>query len=178
VNIRHNYVLHRFEAEFTPDFAGDLAAVKAAGFKTDGPPAWIWHTSKISVLNKLRENKPASGLTITPDGLEIYQRLAEQEQKNAEVKKQWAEAKKKAKKEQKSMEQEVTSELLFPPGKDYIIAEDLPFKSPFISEMPPIPRHKGPWCHICGQPVYPQYEKISPPTCLYCEKMLDKVPVV
>ena len=98
MNIRYNQILRRFEAEFSADFGGDLAAVKVAGFHTDGPPAWAWWTDKIKVLNSLREHKPESGLTINQDAWEVYESLTKMDTKNTEVKQQFAEAKKKAKK--------------------------------------------------------------------------------
>jgi hypothetical protein len=175
--ISYNEVLRRFEAQFTTDFNGDLAAVKAAGFKTDGPASgWIWHTAKIPVLNKLREHRPASGLEIMNDALAVYKVLAERESKNAEAKEKFKEIEKKAKKERKEKEQEEQTTTLFavPEGKIWLGPEDLPPKPPFVSEMAPIPEHKGPWCHICGQPVY-FYEIQDPPTCLWCETHPAKI---
>ncbi len=176
MNIRYNAAFRRYEAEFTSDFNGDLSAVKNAGFKTDGPPAWVWYTAKIPVLNKLREHKPVSGLTITPDALEVYKVQAEQEARKAELKKQFSVLEKKAKKERKDKEQEAATSTLFniPEGQIWIGPEDLPPKPPFVSELPvPVP-HKGPWCHVCGQPVY-LYELQEPPTCLWCELHPSKI---
>ena len=169
--ISYNETLRRFEAQFTTDFNGDLAAVKAAGFKTDGPTSgWVWHTAKIPVLNKLRENRPASGLEITNEALAVYKVLSERERVNSEAKAKFKEIEKEAKKKRKEQEQEEQTTTLFavPEGKIWIGPEDLPPKPPFVSEIAPIPRHTGPWCHVCGQPVY-MYELQSPPTCLWCE---------
>ena len=95
MNIRWNTTNKRFEAEFSADFQGDLDAVKAAGFKTDGPPAWIWHTNKVAVLNSLRtSSRPASGLTIDNDALAVYVPLNIIAQKNAEIKQQLKEERK------------------------------------------------------------------------------------
>lgn len=170
MNIRYNTFERRFEAEFSQDFNGDLAAIKAAGFRTDGPPAWIWHTQKIAVLNKLRENKPASGLTITPEALEVYKPLALQEEQNQAVKKQLAEVKKKVKKERKKQDAASDSPLTgLTDEKWWIDAEDLPPSSTtYISSfvVPPPPDLS---CSLCQQPVYP-YEYPEIPMCLWCAK--------
>lgn len=174
MNIRHNS--GSFEAEFTTDFHGDLAAVKAAGFRTTGPPSWTWWTTKLTVLNKLRENKPASGLTIAEDAYQAYLRLSEIEAKNAEVRKQFAPIKAEQDKVKKERKKKEIHDLIYIevkiPSKlgsdfDYIGAEDLPPTAPFEFKNP-IPAHLGPWCHVCVAPVY-FYELQNPPTCLFCE---------
>lgn len=183
MNIRYNAALRRYEAEFTSDFEGDYSSVKAAGFKTDGPPGWIWHTAKIPILNKLRENKPTSGLTITPEALEVYKVEAARYEQKAELKKKFSVLEKQAKKERKQKEQEAATTSLFeiPEGRFWIGPEDLPPKPPFVSEIAPRVPHAGPHCVVCGQPVY-FYELQDPPTCLWCEmhpkKVLDKEPVI
>lgn len=173
MNIRWNADERRFEAEFSSDFNGDLSALKTVGFGTDGPPTWVWHTHKIAVLNKLRENRPASGLTITPEALEIYKPLALQEEKNSAVRKELAKAKKEAKKERKQNEQEAVGQVTFAgltEEKWWLDASDLsplpPFKPTYT--IPPAPA--GPLCVVCNQIVY-FYEKQDPPTCLWCEKI-------
>ena len=171
MNIRYNEAMRRFEAEFTSDFAGDLATVKGAGFKTDGPPVWIWWTAKIPVLDKLRANKPVSGLTITDAAFEVYKVLAEREQKNAEAKAAFQKVDKEAKKERKKKEQEEATTKLFniPEGQIWIGPEDLPPKPPFVSELSTPKPPGGPWCYLCGAPVY-FYETQEPlPVCLWCE---------
>jgi len=173
MNIRHNS--GSFEAEFSTDFHGDLAAVKAAGFRYDGG-ARIWHTEKLASLNKLRENKPASGLTIAEDAYKAYLRLSEIEAKNAEVRKQFAPIKEKQEKLKKERKKKEIHDLIYhavtvPPklGQDfdYVGAEDLPPMPPFEFKNPILP-HLGPWCYVCAAPVY-FYEKQIPPTCLFCE---------
>ena len=169
MNIRYNQILRRFEAEFSADFGGDLAAVKVAGFHTDGPPAWAWWTDKIKVLNSLREHKPESGLTINQDAWEVYESLTKMDTKNTEVKQQFAEAKKKAKKEQAVEEQEkIADPFIIPEGKIWLGPEDFPPKLPYISVLPSPPPHPFLRCSNCGEPVY-FYEKQNPPTCLLCE---------
>src|SRR5271165_5837314 len=104
MNLR--YANSRFEAEFSQDFQGDLAAVKSAGFKYDSSTGYpVWHTIKMPVLLKLRENRPASGITINPDALEIFKLWKEAHEKNevikAEVRKLDKERKKAAKEKEK-----------------------------------------------------------------------------
>lgn len=175
MNIRFNTVLRRYEAEFTTDFHGDLAAVKAAGFKTDGPPAWIWYTAKLKALNALRANKPASGLSITEEAYQTYTRQSEMETKNAAAKAQFAEHDKKAKKERKQQAQEeaTTSLLNIPEGSIWVGPENLPPKPPFVSILEPPKPLEGPSCVVCGQPVC-FYEQQEPPMCLWCEKSFEK----
>jgi hypothetical protein len=178
-----NTALNRFEALLSMDFQGDLAAVKTAGFKTDGPPTWSWWCVKVAALNKLRENRPNSGLEITNEAYDHYTRLMEMERQNAEARKLFApiaEEQKKAKKQRRreqQKEQNYTT-LVIPekPGEDfdYIGKEDLPPQSLVVRDAYKRPTHPGPWCSYCGSPVYP-YEKTDPiPTCLWCEKGLTR----
>lgn len=163
MNLVWNKSIRRFEAQFT-DFAGDLAAVKAAGFKTDGPPSWVWWTHKVAVLNKLRKNKPSSGLLITDEALSEYTPLAEMEAKNEETKKLLKKAKGEAVK--------LRAPSWIPAGKDSLGPEDLPpydsSRSSFVRPIPPPTR-----CLLCGDPTYPIYEQEN--LCLWCEKQDDKV---
>lgn len=73
MNIRYSAMLGRFEAEFSADFEGDKAAVKAAGWKFSNG----WYTESIACINRLRTNKPASGLAIYPEAKAEYIRLTE-----------------------------------------------------------------------------------------------------
>lgn len=173
MNLRYNRSLGRFEAEFQ-DFQGDLAAVKAAGFKPDtSSGAWVWHAAKIPVIEKLRANKPPSGLTITPEGLLVYNELKENFDRNALIKAEAAKiekARKKAAKEKQK--EEVASETFnFPEGKIFIDKEDLPYKEPFVPNFvrpePPALR-----CITCQVPVYVEFELSDPPICIWCEKTL------
>lgn len=174
MNLRWNGTHRRFEAEFSSDFQGDLEAVKAAGFKTTGAPEWIWFSQKAAPLTKLRENRPASGLTITAEAREQYTPLAALEAKNAEIKAQLAASNKALKKKLKEEKQEESTTKPLPMKmceKGYVCFSrgDLPpvilvdYESP--KSKTPIPDLK---CFICGQPVY-FYEKQDPPTCLWCE---------
>ncbi len=185
MNIRYNPHLG-FVAEFTTDFNGDLAAVKAAGFRTTGPTDWIWYAAKLPVLDKLRANKPASGLTISEEAYVEYTRLTEMERVNAAARAQFApiaEKQKKEKKERKKKEiKEQNSSIIVIPPKpdscfDYIGAEDLPPMPPFEHKHAPQP-HAGPWCYVCAAPVY-FYEKQEPtPICLFCEIRVDNFEIL
>ncbi len=170
MNIAYNITAARFEAQFSTDFQGDLAAVKAAKFRCDGPPSWLWWTVKLDALNALRENKPASGLTIDNAAFPYYTRLVEMETANAAARAKFAPIKEKqvkAKKERKKREdKERTYTTVVIPEKGYIGVEDLspqpPSEKPYIPPAPPETR-----CFMCQQPTY-FYE--LPDLCLYCEK--------
>jgi hypothetical protein len=168
MNLRWNGTFRRFEAEFSQDFHGDLAAAKGAGFKTDGAPEWIWYTYKAGPLGKLRENRPASGLTISPEAREQFVSLWAVEQKNAETKALLAEHNKELKKKLKMQEQEGKATPI--PEKGYIDASDLPPLPPTATRYIPPPPPTT-LCCICRAPVY-FYEKQDPPTCLFCEKIV------
>lgn len=167
MNIRYDTTARVFVAEFSSDFAGDLEAIKVAGFKPLGvPPPWIWHAPAPGViaLNRLREKRPASGLTITEEALAVYKPLAETEAKNAEVRKQLADFKKKQKKQRKESEKTQT----VPEGKEWVGPEDLPSKPPYVSSIVIVPAPTtGEICQGCGDPLY-FYE--SPTLCLWCDK--------
>ena len=188
VNIRHDVNLG-FVAEFSTDFHGDLNAVKNAGFRTTGPPQWFWYTAKLPVLNKLRENKPASGLTIAESAYQAYLALTEIERVNEAARAQFAPIKEKQIKEKKErkkreLKDQVYTAFVVPPKPgeeyDYVGVQDLPPMPPFILKNPPQP-HSGPFCTYCRAPVY-FYEKQYPiPVCLFCEiseKSLDKQTVL
>ncbi len=160
--ISYNKTERRFEAQFS-DFQNDLQAVKNAGFKTTGAiGGWVWWTSKIPVLEKLRANKPPGGLQITPDAYDVYAPLALQEQQNAEVRKQLAQARRQANKAKNSSN-------WLPDGKEYLSQEDLP-------PIPPLERNYTPppppdvLCSCCGEPVYFYELQGVFPLCLFCEK--------
>lgn len=178
MNLRWNGAFRRFEAEFTADFQGDLTAVKAAGFKPDtSSGSWVWWTQKAKVLTKLRENKPASGLTITPEARAEYTPLAALEAKNAEIKAEVAKIDKERKKTQKLEKQEVMAATrpmkMCDLGFMCISREDLPAScTPAPTYTPPQPPNLK--CIICETPVY-FYEHQDPPACLWCELIvLDK----
>src|SRR5580692_4600744 len=75
-----------FELEFDKaNFHDDLDKAKSAGFKTTGPPHWIWYSNGIKALKILRENKPASGLTITDEARGEFDRLSLEWDKKEEL---------------------------------------------------------------------------------------------
>lgn len=166
MNIQWDNLAREFVAEFSSDFQGDLEAVKEAGFRTNGPPEWRWHAPApgIKALNRLRKNRPASGLIISPEAFEVYKPLAEMEAKNDEVRAKLAEIKK----QQKKVEKEAAkSQPQIPEGKMYIEAADLPPMPPYVSShtIPDVP-FTG-ICLSCGSRLY-FYE--SKDLCLWCEK--------
>lgn len=165
MNLRWNPGFRRFEAEFS-DFQSDLETVKAAGFKTDGPPEWIWYSYKAEPLTKL---KGRPGLTITPEAKAQYAPLAAVEANNAKVKAELALHKKELKKTLK--ENEGKTALVIPP-KGYISACDLPPMPPpdrpFARPAPPDTK-----CIICQQPVYEyEYAAGAPLICLWDQKIV------
>jgi hypothetical protein len=160
----------RFVAVFSSDFQGDLAAVKAAGFKTDGPSGgWIWYTYKAGPLTTLRENRPTSGLTISQEAREQYTSLWAVEQNNEKVKAELATHKKALKKKLKIEVEQITHAVHIP-EKGYIEASDLPPAQSVCKQFIP-PNKPTTLCIICGDPVY-FYEKQNPPTCLWDEKIV------
>jgi hypothetical protein len=179
MNLRWNPTFHRFEAEFSTDFQGDLTAVKTAGFRTDGPPGWVWYSLRAAPLNKLRENRPASGLTINADAKEQYVALWKVEEANAKIKAELATHQKTLKKKLKEDKQDEAvasgpQMKMCELGFMCISREDLPPMLPYEKEYkaPPPPDLK---CFICQAPIY-FYETQNPPTCLWCEKtVLDNV---
>lgn len=165
MNLTWNSGLSRFEAEFSTDFDGDYAAVKAAGFKTDGAPQWVWYTYKAGPLGKLRENRPPSGLTISPEAREQFTALGTLEEKNAKLKAELAAHNKALKKKLKIEEQQGNAIVI--PEKGYIDASDLP---PYESKYTPYarPPWDGPICSICDDPLL-SFELQNPRVCLWCE---------
>lgn len=168
MNIIWDNANKEFVAQFE-EFAGDLEAVKAAGFRTDGPPGWRWFAPApgVKALNRLRANKPASGLTISVDALEIYKPLAEIEEKNQAVLDRLKDYKKTLKKAQKEAAKHAPQ---IPDDKMYISLEDLPPLPPFVSShlVVEFPGEKL-ICVSCADRVY-FYEYPDIPMCLFCAK--------
>ncbi len=160
MNLR--YANSRFEAELSPDLNGDMYALSQAGFKRD---QGIWHTIKVPVLEKLRQNRPASGITIDPDALEIFKLWQEAAVKNAEVK---AAARKLEKERKKAREQEAKEETTHEVfgDKEFITAADLSPQPPQVKPYipPPLPEAR---CFVCDSPLY-FYE--LPDICIWCSK--------
>lgn len=165
MRLKWNPGMSYFEAEFQ-DFQTDLDAVKAAGFKTTGSPDWIWHTQKIGPLDKLRKNRPASGLTILEDALVEYKRIKAQEESKAALLAELKAAKKAIKKKVEPEAQEPLAE------GEYFKSFCVPDSEPTIYIGHIAPPYTGPQCVVCKGPVY-FFELQSPPTCMWCEIQLD-----
>ena len=147
----------QFEAQLSAgeSWTQDQQAVKAAGFRTEGPPRWHWIAFRAAVLTKLKESKPASGLGITPEALGHYKRLLAQEEKNAEVRKALKEARKAAEKDKLESGPEIDWDNI-EPGESKIRIQYVPPPAPSLL------------CSVCRTPVY-YYESQDPPICLDCE---------
>src|ERR1700751_4589249 len=104
MNLRWNTDFRRFGGEVN-DFASEHPKMKADGFRTNGPPAWVWYSLKSEPLTKLRNDKPAV-LTISPEARFEYTRLKEVEDRNAAVKAQLKEHAKALKKKLKGDKQD------------------------------------------------------------------------
>ncbi len=95
----------QFEAQFSQgdQWQSDKDLADASGFSTDGPPAWIWRTTKAATLTKLQKTYPAGvspSITITRTALDAYNHLRAIEERDAELRKFAKEQKKLQKKEQ------------------------------------------------------------------------------
>jgi hypothetical protein len=157
MRITWNPDFKQFEAQLSAGehWSGDQQAVKAAGFRTEGPPCWRWIAFRAAVLTKLRESKPASGIVITPEALEHYKRLLAQEDRNAEVRKALKEARKAAEKDKQESGPEIDWDHV-EPGESKIRIQYVPPPPPSLL------------CSVCQTPVY-YYESQDPPICLDCE---------
>lgn len=162
-----------FVAEFSTDFDGDLQSVKDAGFRTFGPPSWVWYAPApgIKALERLRVKKPNSGLTISPEAFSVYKPLAEQDARNAEIRKAAQELNKANKKQKKKEEHTTIASELMSDDKMFITAADLPPMPPSekLYTPPPPPEER---CQSCQAPLY-FYE--SKDLCHWCEIQLDKM---
>ncbi len=165
-----NSVEIRFEAELTlgPLWGQDKDTVSTAKFSCLGPPSWTWQTTKPAVLTFLREHRPASGLMITPEALQNYNRLKAQDDANAAVKAQLTAAKKAAKKAAKYQ-----AEIAIPDDSEvehgeftYLRVE--PEESRIWADKYVRPTPPSLLCRVCQTPVY-WHECQEPPTCLDCE---------
>ncbi len=180
MHLKWNQSERRFEAELSRDnFQMDLEAVKTAGFKTDGAPAWVWYSIKAKPLLWLREHRPPL-LTINADARIEYERLLPVEENNARLKAELNVHKKALKKTLDREKRYGELHKLIIPEKGYIGVEDLPpmppFEKKFISPPP-----SSVLCFICDSPIYPyEYaEGVEKPACLWCQKkVLDFSEVV
>jgi hypothetical protein len=160
---------NRFEVQFT-DFQNDLDAVKTAGFRTSGPPEWIWFAPApgIKALDRLR--KIQSNLQITELALQHYKSLTQKFEQKQNLRKQFKQAQKQAKKTEPAS------------IKDMYFDEELQFwcaivKPPTEIEFipyvrPPYPEEK---CLLCDAPLWPPFED-GRSFCMYCEKQNENNP--
>jgi hypothetical protein len=162
-----NSAENRFEAQFdTQSWQACKDAVQTAGFHTTGPPAWVWFSIRSIALTRLRENKPPSGLTITPEALEKYKTLKAQDDANLAVKVAYKKVRKELKKEQQ-LNTLPKLKLYFEPSVGFECVQVEPRKSTFV--LPYVPPPPTLLCHLCQTPVY-EYECQEPvPLCLDCE---------
>lgn len=160
-----------FEAVFQ-DFQNDLNAVKAAGFKTTGPPEWKWFTLKISPLDKLKKNRPASGLTILEDALVEYNRIKEEDAGKAAL---LAELKAAKKANKRAKKDDLSGYAMCPEGFMCVCVEPVKLGSDRNRFNYVPPEWTGSHCFICKDTVYP-YERQEPATCIYCEIVVDNGP--
>ena len=152
-NIEENW----FQAEYQRD---EVELLKAAKFKTTGPPSWAWYTFKASSLDKLRDSKPASGLTITEVALANYKVLSEQETKKKELKKLFEKGKVAAQRDQAGSK---TREYEKDGFTSFIVEQK---DSGFV---PTYARPESPkdQCLVCEDPLYLFDSKNI---CMWCEQ--------
>jgi hypothetical protein len=170
MNLNWNAELRRFEVQFH-DFQDEQPRVKAAGFKTDGPPAWVWYSIKAEPLTKLRNNKPAT-LTISPEARTEYTALKEAEDRNAAIKAEMAVHTKALKKKLKNdkLDAMQPDEYLDDAGFVCLKVAPKPLKTENLFVRPAPPEIT---CFICGTPVYSyEYGEGEAPACMYCQKIV------
>ena len=143
----------------TEHWQADVESVKAAGFRTSGPPQWTWFTQKIAPLDYLKKNSPKSGLTITELALQKYQFLKQQSDQKKQLKKQFTKA---AEELRPSNWKEYID-----PETGIVCKEIPPADEPFVWKYTP-PAPPEVYCFICGDVLY-SYE--YPDTCLWCSKI-------
>lgn len=173
MNLRWNAQERRFEAEFH-DFAVEQPLVKSVGFKTDGPPAWVWYSTKSEPLTKLRENKPAV-LTITPEARAEYTRLYEQELKHAEMRAKLKAAAKELKKKLKGEKQDALKPEEYFDEEVGFVCMKVAFKAmPAAHTLENINRNlTSEKCIICNTSLYAyEFPPEGPKVCLWDQKIV------
>lgn len=148
-----------FVAEFSSDFAGDLDAVKQAGFRTFGAPEWLWYAPPpgVAALSRLQKNRPKSGLVITEVAFQKYNLLKEQFDKKVEFKKTF-------KKLQHVADQDSVKRPTYKDENGIVSFVVEPVDEEFTWKFSP-PALPDQWCFVCGDPVY-DYEGTD--LCLWC----------
>jgi hypothetical protein len=161
VRILWNDTEKYFQAEFAQaSWAGDKDAAQAAGFRTSGPPAWTWFTTKPSVLTALRDKHRPAELTLTERALAEYKKRNEEDVKKTALRKEFTKARKAL------GPPASTTPLVIPPGKFWISAEDLP---PWVqlSKYVKLPFETDTQCFMCSAPlIFCDYDDL----CLWCSK--------
>ena len=171
MRITWNPEMQEFRAELQPgpEWQMEQTAAKKAGFKSSGPPDWIWRTKKAGVLTKLRDSRVEVGLTtltVTPDARLEYDKLVITEAANADVLKQLRDAKKAQKKEKReTADTRGTGFEYDSDGWAVIDAGDSPVWTAVKYRPAAFPTER---CTVCQTPVY-YCEKRDPAVCLDCE---------
>ena len=170
MRITWNQQLREFQAELSPglEWQTEQQTAKSSGFKSSGPPEWLWTTSKAAVLTKLKAARQSGGLTvltIAASALENYNRLVAVEAANAEVLKQLKDAKKAQKKDREESGVGGSGFEYDADGYAIIDKGDSPIWTMEKYKVSVFPTER---CTVCHTPVY-LYEKHDPPVCLECE---------
>jgi hypothetical protein len=158
-----------FVAEFS-DFQSDLEEVKKAGFRPLGtPPPWIWHAPPpgIKALNRLRDQKPKSGLVITETALQKYKPLQQQQVEKDNLRKQFKSAQKIAKKTEVCEDTRDTY-IDTETGIICIVVKPSDTKFTWDHIKPSEPKEK---CLACDCGLYLPLDGKT--FCMFCEKELD-----
>lgn len=158
-----------FQAELTQGelWQDDKDSLQAAGFRTEGPPSWIWYCTRSKPLNKLRDLKPKSGIVLTELALEKYNFLEKKLAEKTALKKQ-------AQKILKETEQtSVPVDMYFDEELGFMCIVVKPSESKFVW-TPPVHLEPAAYCVICGSGLgLMDYNDV----CLWCDKQqkgLDK----
>lgn len=155
-----------FQAELSQGelWQDDENSVQAAGFRTEGPPTWTWYCTQSKPLNKLRDLRPKSGITLTELALQKYTFLENKAAEKAALKKKIKELKKLNPEPGKESKFYFDQEL----GFECMVIE--PGKSDF-KWVPPIHPEPAAQCIICGGGLYiMDYDDV----CLWCDKEQKK----
>jgi hypothetical protein len=178
VNIRWNTEKYRFEAELgSGGYKADLAAVQAAKWKCDGPPAWVWHSLKATPLEVLRTKHRPPVLTISPEAREKFNAMFPLEKQTADLKAQMAEHKKALKKKLKADAADTCKpDEYFDEALQCYCIKVAPKTEPWVDKRVIAPPSDEK-CAICGSPLYSyEYAPEGPKVCLWDQKIvLDNV---
>lgn len=157
-----------FQAEIPPgeNWRDDMELVRSVGFRTSGPPMWPWFTTKYAPLEKLRDQKPKSGLTITELALQKYKFLKEQADQKDAIKDQFKKAVRDAEErapskwpQYKDPETGITCFVVEPTDESFV-----------WKYIPPPPPNK--LCLGCDGPMYFPFDDRA--YCMYCEIGFEK----